>query len=155
LKVSPCSTPCSKYRCTAARRCILVRSPYLASRLSQHCSRIAGWRVRMADVAVVTNSNCGLPRALVESLGITVVSLYYDLGAGSLRESEFDGDLGRFYTELAASNALGGGATTLPATVDDYIVVFERLLRTHSSVVAVLLTSAFSETCSNARQAAS
>ena len=50
----------------------------------------------MADVAVVTDSTCALPRALVESLGITVVSLYYEVGGGWLRDSEFDGDFGRF-----------------------------------------------------------
>lgn len=105
----------------------------------------------MADIAVVTNSNCALPAHLIDSLDITVVSMYYDLGYGRLRESEFDGDLDRFYRELAASN---GDATTMPATVDDYLAVFQQLLETHSAIVAVLLASAFSETCSNARQAA-
>ncbi|KZS62900.1 DegV family protein [Mycobacterium ostraviense] len=105
----------------------------------------------MADVAVVTNSNTGLPRTLIEGLDITVVSMYYELGAGRLRESEFDGDVDRFYTELEASKYV---ATTSPATVDDYIAVFERLLQTHDTVVSVLLTSAYSPTCSNARQAA-
>ncbi|ETW26175.1 DegV family protein [Mycobacterium gastri] len=105
----------------------------------------------MADVAVVTNSNTGLPRTLIEDLDITVVSMYYDLGTGRLRESEFDGDADRFYTELEASKYV---ATTSPATVDDYIAVFERLLQTHNTVVSVLLTSAYSPTCANARQAA-
>ena len=46
----------------------------------------------MADVAVVTDSTGYLPAALIDSLDITVVPLYYDVGAGSVRESEFDGD---------------------------------------------------------------
>jgi class 3 adenylate cyclase len=107
--------------------------------------------VGVADIAVVTDSSCYLPAALIDSLDITVVSLYYDLGAGPLRESEFDGDLGRFYAELDASNIV---ATTSAAPVADFTVVFERLLAQHSAVVSVLISSGISETCSNARQAA-
>jgi fatty acid-binding protein DegV len=33
----------------------------------------------MGDVAVVTDSTASLPAALVDSLGITLVSLYYDV----------------------------------------------------------------------------
>jgi fatty acid-binding protein DegV len=104
----------------------------------------------VADVAVVTDSTAYLPDALVESLGITVVSLYFDVnGAASpngghelpgrgLRESEFDGDLGRFFAELDASKSV---ATTSPPTVEDFVGVFDRLLQQHSAVVAVMLGS--------------
>jgi fatty acid kinase fatty acid binding subunit len=106
----------------------------------------------VADVAVVTDSTGYLPAALVKSLDITVVPLYYDVGAGPVRESEFDGDLGRFYAELDASKTV---ATTSAPRIEDFVVVFERLLAQHSVVVAVLISSGISETCSNARQAAS
>jgi DegV family protein with EDD domain len=106
---------------------------------------------RVADVAVVTDSTGCLPGALVDSLGITVVSQYYDVGAGWLRESEFDGDFGRFYAELDASKSV---AKTSAPTVEDFVVVFERLLQQHSAVVSVLISSGISETCSMARQAA-
>jgi hypothetical protein len=52
------------------------------------------WRWSVADVAVVTDSTAYLPDAVVESLDIAVVSLYYDIGGGWLRESDFDGDFG-------------------------------------------------------------
>jgi DegV family protein with EDD domain len=117
----------------------------------------------VADVAVVTDSSAYLPDALVDSLDITVVQLYYDIaGTASpvgghdvpgrgLRESEFDGDMGRFYAEL---DALKSVATTSPPTVEDFVVVFEPLLQQHSAVVSVLVSSAMSKTCSIARQAA-
>jgi DegV family protein with EDD domain len=111
----------------------------------------AGWGVRVADVAVVTDSTGCLPAALIDSLDITVVSQYYDVGGGWLRESEFDGDFARFYAELDASKSV---ATTSAPTVDDFVVVFDRLLRQHSVVVSVLVSSGLSETCSMARQAA-
>ncbi len=117
----------------------------------------------MADVAVVTDSTAYLPDALVDSLDITVVPLYYDIdGSASpsgghevpgrgLRESEFDGDLGRFYAELDASKSV---ATTSPPTVEDFVEVFDRLLHQHSAVVSVLISSGTSKTCSIAQQAA-
>jgi DegV family protein with EDD domain len=117
----------------------------------------------VADVAVVTDSTAALPAALVESVGITVVSLYFDVnGAASptgghelpgrgLRELDFDGDWGRFFAELDASKTV---ATTGPPTVEDFVGVFERLLQQHSAVVAVMLGSNLSPTCSFAREAA-
>ncbi|OBH50473.1 DegV family protein [Mycobacterium sp. E2479] len=105
----------------------------------------------MADVAVMTDSTCALPRALVESQGITVVSLYYEVGGGPLRESDFDGDFGRFYADLDASKSV---AKTSPPTVEDFVTVCDRLLEQHSAVVAVLISSGLSETCSMIRQAA-
>jgi DegV family protein with EDD domain len=117
----------------------------------------------MAEVAVVTDSTASLPAALVESLGITVVSLYYDVvGAASptgghelpgrgARESDFDGDWRRFFAELDASKSV---ATTSPPTVEDFVGVFETLLQQHSAVVAVMLGSNLSPTCSFARRAA-
>jgi DegV family protein with EDD domain len=119
--------------------------------------------VRVADVAVVTDSTASLPAALVESVDLTVVSLYYDVSGGASptgghelpgrgeRESNFDGDWGRFFAELDASKTV---ATTSPPTVEDFVGAFERLLQQHSAVVAVMLGSNLSPTCSFAREAA-
>jgi DegV family protein with EDD domain len=117
----------------------------------------------VADVAVVTDSTASLPAALVESVGITVVSLYFDVEGGAsptgghelpgrgLRELDFDGDWGRFFAQLDASKTV---ATTGPPTIEDFVGVFERLLQQHSAVVAVMLGSNLSPTCSFAREAA-
>ncbi|MGH3563463.1 MAG: DegV family protein [Mycobacterium sp.] len=105
----------------------------------------------MADIAVVTDRSCYLPDELMDSVDITVVSGYYDLGGGPLRESEFDGDLANFFAELDASNTV---ATTSPPTVEEFMGVFERLLQQHSTVVVLLPSSAVSELCLMARQAA-
>ncbi|OBI45161.1 DegV family protein [Mycobacterium colombiense] len=105
----------------------------------------------MADVAVVTDSTGYLPRALVDKFEITVVSQYYDVGGGPLRELDFDGDFARFYAALDPSKTV---ATTSPPSVQDFAVVFERLLQQRSAVVAVLISSGVSDTCSVARQAA-
>jgi fatty acid-binding protein DegV len=43
----------------------------------------------VADVAVITDSTAYLPAGLVDSLDVTAISLYYDVGGGALLESEF------------------------------------------------------------------
>ncbi|MEB4210630.1 DegV family protein [Mycobacterium sp. 94-17] len=117
----------------------------------------------MADVAVVTDSTACLPPALADSAGIAVVSLYYDVyGAASPtggheipgrgeRESDFDGDLGRFFADLDASKTV---ATTSPPTIEDFVGTYERLLQQHSAVVAIMLATSLSPTCALAREAA-
>jgi fatty acid-binding protein DegV len=119
--------------------------------------------VLVADVAVVTDSTACLPGALVDSLEITVVSQYFDVGGGAspegghelpgrgLRESEFDGDFGRFFAKLDASKTV---ATTSPPTIEDFVAAYERLLQQHSAVVSVLISSSLNPTCSIAREAA-
>ncbi len=104
----------------------------------------------MGDVAVVTDSTGYLPPALMQSLGIEVIPLYYDLGSGMVSEADFGGEYGRFYDELVASDGL---AATSPPSIDDFVDVYERLLGDHSTVVSVHISSAISETCANAREA--
>jgi DegV family protein with EDD domain len=105
----------------------------------------------VADVAVVTDSTGYIPPALMQSLGIEVVSLYYDLGTGMRRELDFEGDFAPFYEELVASEGL---AKTSPTAVEDFVPVYERLLETHRTVVSIHISSGVSETCANAREAA-
>ena len=87
--------------------------------------------VRVADVAVVTDSTGCLPRPLVDSLDITVVSLYYDVrvgrgggGAGCVSRSStvISGGSMQNWTRRRASRR------RRPPTVEDFVVVFERLL---------------------------
>src|SRR5574337_1562636 len=82
--------------------------------------------IAMSDVAVVTDSTAGLPRALTERLGITVVSLYYHLdGRGWARESDLNGDYDSLYTDFAAAKT---PPMTSPPTTADFTTAFGRLL---------------------------
>jgi DegV family protein with EDD domain len=106
----------------------------------------------VADVAIVTDSTAGLPRALAEHLGIEVVSQYYDLGGrGWARESDLNDNYNSFYADLAASNTV---AKTSPPTSEDFTAIYQRLLESSQSIVAVCIASAMSETCTIARRVA-
>jgi fatty acid kinase fatty acid binding subunit len=106
----------------------------------------------MAAVRVVTDSTAYLPPDLVAGLGVTLVSLYYEVGnGGSTRELDSGGDFGEFYAGLEAGGPL---ATTSAPSIEDFRAGYAPLLEDGGSVVSIHISSGLSETCSNARQAA-
>lgn len=105
----------------------------------------------MPAVRIVTDSTAYVPPALLKTLGIEIVSMYWDLGDGPVRESASDGNFGAFYEQLEASE---GVATTAPPTVDDFVAVYQPLLAQGVSVVSIHVSSGMSLTCETARRAA-
>jgi DegV family protein with EDD domain len=99
----------------------------------------------------VTDSTAYLPREIVDSLGIEVVSLYWDLGDGPARETDYGDDYGEFYVALEAAATV---ATTSPPTVDDFVAVYEPLLAAGKDVVSIHISAGMSETCAHAEVAA-
>jgi DegV family protein with EDD domain len=103
------------------------------------------------SVAVVTDSTCYLPREVVESLGIEIVSVYWDLGDGPARETDYGDDYGEFYAALEAAATV---ATTSPPTVEDFVAVYEPPLAAGRDVVSIHISAGMSETCAHAEMAA-
>jgi DegV family protein with EDD domain len=99
----------------------------------------------------VTDSTAYLPREVVESLGIEVVSLYWDLGDGPARETDYGEDYSDFYAALEAAATV---ATTSPPTVEDFVAVYEPLLAAGKDVVSIHISAGMSETCLHAESAA-
>jgi DegV family protein with EDD domain len=104
----------------------------------------------MPGVAVVTDSTCYLPRELVASLGLEVVSLYVHDGDGPRREAELT-DLGAFYERLRTAREL---PTTSQPSIGDFLEVFEPLVAAGRDVVSIHLSGGISGTVESARQAA-
>ena len=102
------------------------------------------------SVGVVTDSTAYLPRELVADLGITQVSLYYGFDRAGDREVDLT-DHAAFYAELEGVDA---PALTAPPSVDDFAATYESLLADGSSVVSIHISSALSDACMNAREAA-
>jgi DegV family protein with EDD domain len=84
-------------------------------------------------------------------LDIQVVSLYWDLGDGPARETDYGGDYGEFWVALEAAATV---ATTSPPTVEDFVAVYEPLLAANRDVVSIHISSGMSKTCTNAEAAA-
>jgi DegV family protein with EDD domain len=104
----------------------------------------------MPGVRIVTDSMSYLPRGIVDELGITVVPLYYDVGDGLVRESDFDGDHDAFYARLERTPS----AHSSPPTSEDFVAAFHPLVAAGHDVVSVHLSSTLSLTCNAAREAA-
>jgi DegV family protein with EDD domain len=81
-----------------------------------------------------------------------VVSLYWDLGDGPARETDYGGDYREFYVALEASATV---ATTSPPTVEDFVAVYEPLLAAGKDVVSIHVSSGMSRTRAHAEMAAS
>jgi len=106
----------------------------------------------VTKIEVVTDSTAYLPPELVEREGISVISMYYDMGTnGATPELDVGGDFGEFYEQLATAEQV---PTTSPPSVEDFEAVYAPLLAGGASVVAVHASSALSEACTNARAAA-
>src|SRR5579863_7143167 len=103
----------------------------------------------MPPVAIVTDTTQYLPRALVQSEGIHLVSLYVGWGEDKQRESElesFDG----FYGRLRSDSDL---PTTSQPSIGDFLAVWEPLLEAGRDIVSVHLSGGISGTSEAARQA--
>jgi DegV family protein with EDD domain len=101
-------------------------------------------------VAIVTDSTTYLPQSLIDSLGISQVSLYVGWG-GDLRPERDYRDLDAFYAKLAASPQL---PTTSQPSVGDFVSCYRPLLDSGCDVLSIHIAAGLSGTCESAREAA-
>ena len=101
-------------------------------------------------VAVVTDSTHYLPRELVASRGIHVVSLYVNQGGVTTKESEMPG-YEAFYEGLRTAAQL---PTTSQPSIGDFMEVYEPLAAAGRDIVSIHLSGGLSGTVESARQAA-
>jgi DegV family protein with EDD domain len=101
-------------------------------------------------VAVVSDSNAYLPKALAAANGITIMQQYV-LFADGRREHEDDVDLDAFFEEIRGTEQLP--KTTNP-TVEDFRATYEELLKSAEAIVSVHSSSQISHTVQAATEAA-
>jgi DegV family protein with EDD domain len=105
----------------------------------------------MPPVAVVTDTTAYLQADLVDRLGIQLVSLYVNFGAGRTeRESDIT-DYHAFFEELRSAEDL---PTTSQPSVGDFASAYEPLLADGRDVVSIHISATLSGTLGSARQAA-
>jgi len=102
----------------------------------------------MANVQVVTDSMCGIPAALCQELGISVVPLPLFMDDHTYLDGEINPK--EFYSRLRSKKSL---PTTSGPTPGSFKEVFESLGADGSPVLAILVGSQFSSTYSAATQA--
>lgn len=102
-----------------------------------------------AETAVVCDTTCYLPTALLAERGIQEISLYVSVDGEQERESEIS-DFHAFYERLRASES---GATTSQPSIGDFLEVYEPLLAAGREVVSVHISAGISGTFEAAGQA--
>jgi DegV family protein with EDD domain len=103
----------------------------------------------MSTVAVATDSTSYLPRSLIDSEGVSEVSLYVGWAGESVRELDMDG-FGGFYARLREDPEL---PSTSQPSIGDFLAVWEPLIEAGRDVVSIHLAGGISGTCEAARQA--
>ena len=103
----------------------------------------------MQRVAVVSDTTAYLPRDLVESHGIHLVSLYVNWDDESEREAKLP-NFDVFYDRLRTTEKL---PTTSQPSVGDFLEVYEPLVGQGLDVVSIHISGGISGTVESARQA--
>jgi DegV family protein with EDD domain len=101
-------------------------------------------------IQVVMDSAGYLPAEMAEALGIVVVPLYVVHPDGR-READGAIDPGPYFASL---EEVGELPTTSPATPADFADIYRPILAAGKEIVSIHISSALSETCTHARQAA-
>ena len=102
-----------------------------------------------AETAVVCDTTCYLPTALLEERGIQEISLYVSVDGHQEREVDIS-DFDDFYERLRASES---GATTSQPSIGDFLEVYEPLLAEGREVVSIHISAGISGTFEAAGQA--
>ena len=103
----------------------------------------------MKKVAIVTDSTAYLPQELLDSLGITVVTLSVNWDGKTYRDG-IDIKPDEFYARLAKSETL---PTTSQSTVHDYSEVYKKLLAEGKAILVLPISSGISGSINSAIQA--
>jgi DegV family protein with EDD domain len=104
----------------------------------------------VAGVAVVSDSNAYLPKALAAANGITILQQYV-LFADGRREHEDDVDLDAFFEDFRGTEQLP--KTTNP-TIEDFVATYTELLKGAEGIVSVHSSGQISDTVQAAAEAA-
>lgn len=104
----------------------------------------------MTRVALVTDSTCDLPPALVEARSIAVVPLTVSLDGKDYRDG-VDITAAQFYSRLTGSSST---STSQPSPAL-FAETYERLLRNYDQVLSLHISERLSGTLASAQQAAS
>jgi DegV family protein with EDD domain len=104
----------------------------------------------VAGVAVVSDSNAYLPKALAAANGLTMLQQYVIFANGT-HVHEDDVDLDKFFEEMRSAEQL---PTTSNPTAEDFRGVYEDLLKSAEAIVSVHSSSQISKTVYAAAEAA-
>jgi DegV family protein with EDD domain len=103
------------------------------------------------SVAIITDSASDIPKEISEKYKITVVPLYIIFGNDTYRDDKSQLTLKKFYDMIRKSAVM---PTTSQPTPGDFLEVYKELLKTHDSIINILISNKMSGTIASAELAA-
>lgn len=102
-------------------------------------------------VAIVADSSSDIPADICKKYNISVVPLYVIFGNETYKDDGNDITLKAFYDRIRVSTVM---PTTSQPTPGDFLKVYRELLKTHDSIINILISKKMSGTIASAELAA-
>jgi DegV family protein with EDD domain len=103
------------------------------------------------SVAIVGDSSADIPKDICEKYGISIAALYVIFGNETYRDDGSQLTLKAFYDKIRKSPAM---PTTSQPTPGDFLKIYKELLKTHDSIINILISNKMSGTIASAELAA-
>ena len=95
----------------------------------------------MNDFQIISDSACDLPKSLTDQFNIKIVNFYFSFDDVNYKREHVDMTIQQYYEYIISNNAFA--KTSLPS-IQDYIDVFEPVLKEGKDIVCVCISSKFS-----------
>lgn len=103
------------------------------------------------SVAIVGDSSADIPKDICEKYSISIAPLYVMFGNETYRDDGIQMTLKVFYDKIRKSPAM---PTTSQPTPGDFLEIYKELLKTHDSIINILISNKMSGTIASAELAA-
>ena len=103
------------------------------------------------SVAIIADSSSDIPRDIVEKYNFSVIPLYVIFGSETFKDDGKQLTIKAFYDKIRKSPTL---PTTSQPTPGDFLEVYKELLKTHDSIINILISKKMSGTIASAELAA-
>ncbi|MHB1347538.1 MAG: DegV family protein [Candidatus Humimicrobiaceae bacterium] len=102
------------------------------------------------SIAIIADSSSDIPKDLIEKYSISVAPLYIIFGNETFRDDGTKLTLKTFYDKIRKSTVM---PTTSQPTPGDFLEIYKELLKTHDSIINILISRKMSGTIASAELA--
>jgi len=103
------------------------------------------------SVAIIADSSSDIPKDISEKYSLTIIPLYVIFGSETFKDDGKQLTIKSFYDKIRKSPAL---PTTSQPTPGDFLEIYKELLKTHDSIINILISKKMSGTIASAELAA-
>ncbi|HEY5500950.1 MAG TPA: DegV family protein, partial [Candidatus Humimicrobiaceae bacterium] len=99
------------------------------------------------SVAIIADSSSDIPKDIIEKYNFSVIPLYVIFGSETYKDDGKQLTIKAFYDKIRKSPTL---PTTSQPTPGDFLEIYKELLKTHDSIINILISKKMSGTIASA-----